>query len=434
METWLVVAMVWGCGGESTSDTGENAPEETAALGAPFTDDQLESLDPLLLQAHVDVLADEGMAGRIPGSHGHALSYAYIEAEMASIGLTPMGDGGGFTQSYSNDAVSGRLMLTEEGEVVAHETTEGVNLLGVVPGHDPILADEYIVVMAHYDHLGVNATGDAYNGAFDNATGVSLGLELARLFMDSDFAPGRSILFFFTDDEESGFDGSLAWLDEPTVPLAQVVAGISVDPVGRPMLPDYWPLTLLGAERSEAFDLAWRTASEWADPELDVVFVHREIIPSYLLGSDHDSFYEHETPLTALWFVNPGMSFYHTVNDTPETVDYRVLLSSGKFLAQTLGLLSTSDASFTYAGSPEMDWTHAEDVLPLLYGVEGSNELTADEREELEGYIAEVESVVESQDIDVLDNRESFFIQAGYFLLFDLPVAHPGEVPPPFPE
>ena len=73
--------------------------------------------------------------------------------------------------------------------------TQGTNVVATIPGTNPELADEYIVVMAHYDHLGVTPDGEIYNGAFDNATSVAMALEVARVLLEAEVQPQRSIDF-----------------------------------------------------------------------------------------------------------------------------------------------------------------------------------------------------------------------------------------------
>ena len=295
-----------------------------------------------------------------------------------------------------------------------------------------MLSEEYVVVMAHYDHLGVTLDGKVYCGAFDNASGVAVALELARLLMSGSVTFSRSVIFMFTDDEEAGLLGSQAWINEPTVSGETVVAAVSVDPVGRPLLPDYWPIVVMGAERSPGLKDLWREAAQYVDEDLDVVFIHRDLIPVF--ASDQDSFYEAPDPVPAAWFVNPGFSFYHTTDDSPATVDYRVLLGTTRFMAQALMLMTEWEETMVYMGPPEVSALDAQEALQLFYGVAESEVLSDDEREQLDSYIGPLEEVVEADDISVLSNPDAFFFSATFFVLYTLGPAHPGPIPPPFPQ
>ena len=139
------------------------------------------------------------------------------------------------------------------------------NVLGALPGSDPRLRDEAVVVMAHYDHLGIGPAenGDAiYNGAADNASGVAALLETARLFTLLPRAPRRTLLFMAVGAEEGGLRGSEYYVRHPVVPLERTVAALNMDglPVdGAPR--DY---TFLGSDRTTLRDLV-RDASRVLD-------------------------------------------------------------------------------------------------------------------------------------------------------------------------
>lgn len=116
-------------------------------------------------------------------------------------------------------------------------TAQSRNVLGLLPGREA--ADEAIVYMAHWDHLGTHEgePGDnIYNGAVDNATGVAALLELAEAFRHAPTPPKRSILFLAVTLEESGLLGSQYYVAHPVIPLARTVAAINIDalaPIGK---------------------------------------------------------------------------------------------------------------------------------------------------------------------------------------------------------
>jgi len=116
------------------------------------------------------------------------------------------------------------------GSTVNRVTSE--NVVGVVRGRDPKLSKEYVALSAHWDHLGISTpvNGDSiYNGAFDNASGVSTILAIARSAAATQPKPKRSLLFVFVTAEESGLLGSAYFAQSPTVPLSQIVANVNVD-------------------------------------------------------------------------------------------------------------------------------------------------------------------------------------------------------------
>lgn len=112
------------------------------------------------------------------------------------------------------------------------------NVIGILKGSDPKLANEYIAITAHYDHIGVGnpVDGDSiYNGADDNASGTAGVLELAEAFssLPEAFHPRRSILFMLVSGEEVGLFGSCHFAENPTVPIKRIKANINLDMIGR---------------------------------------------------------------------------------------------------------------------------------------------------------------------------------------------------------
>lgn len=405
-----------------------SSPEEEPLEG-PVAADILASISASNMKEHVDVLASDAMGGRIPGSPGHLDSKDYILEQMEDIGLLPIGQEG-YEYIYPNSPSSSRLMLDENNEVQPQSTEWGYDLVGLIPGSDPELSEEYMVVMAHYDHLGVDEEGNPYNGAFDNATAVAMGLELARVMLDEAAAPGRSVVFLFTDDEEYGLTGSREWIGASTVPQEDIIFGVSADPIGRGLLPDYKPIALMGLDRSPELRERWEKVAQFA--EVPVVFVHREAVPVF--SSDQDPWYELADPIPAVWFTNPGMSFYHTIDDDPITVDYSMMLASARHLLEVLTDLGGDNQRYAFTGPGPMDGSMAADAGELLHGVMGSDYLTGDERTQAQFLLDQMQIAIDADSVEALDSWEGTFFAAAYFLLMELPVNHPGVVPPPWPD
>ena len=167
-------------------------------------------------------LADDSMRGRRTGTPESAKARDFIAARFDALGLRLVG--AGRIQPFPN--------VTREG------TMRGYNVAGVVPGTSD--SQDYIVVSAHYDHIGAVGHGaqcrpsgadSICNGADDNASGTAGILALARHFMDA--RPVHSILFVAFDAEESGELGSNAWVASPPVALHQILIDVNLDMVGR---------------------------------------------------------------------------------------------------------------------------------------------------------------------------------------------------------
>jgi hypothetical protein len=113
-----------------------------------------------------------------------------------------------------------------------HESISSPNVIGILRGSDPELADEYVVFTAHLDHVGVGeAVNDdtIYNGMYDNAMGSSILIETARAFVSMPEAPKRSIIFIAVTGEERGLIGSDYYAHYPTVPSDSMVANVNLD-------------------------------------------------------------------------------------------------------------------------------------------------------------------------------------------------------------
>jgi Zn-dependent M28 family amino/carboxypeptidase len=108
------------------------------------------------------------------------------------------------------------------------------NVIGLIEGSDEELRDSYIIVSAHYDHLGIGEAvkGDSiYNGVFDNAAGTAAVLELAKVFASKSIRTKRSIIFLLLTGEEKGLLGSIYYTDHPIKPLYKTIANINIDGV-----------------------------------------------------------------------------------------------------------------------------------------------------------------------------------------------------------
>ncbi|MBO0798496.1 MAG: M28 family peptidase, partial [Blastocatellia bacterium] len=194
------------------------------------------------------------------------------------------------------------------------------NVVGIFPGRDPALKNEYIVYSAHWDHLGMapELTGDnIFNGAVDNATGIAGILGIARAYTALNSRPKRSILFIATTAEEQGLLGAEYYVRNPLVPLQQTKANINLDSMN--VLGTTTDMTPLGADRSTLGSIIAEVAKEnnlTVSPD-----THPE--QGYFYRSDHFPFAKAGIP--AINF-EPGTKFFgHSEKWTEEQLDdYRL--------------------------------------------------------------------------------------------------------------
>lgn len=188
---------------------------------------------PSRLQTDISYLASDEMEGRRIGSTGAGKAADWLAGRFEELGLRKAPGLSSWFQDFtvSPDAPAVR------GTSFAGVT--GRNVVGILPGRDPTLAGQYIVIGAHYDHLGLGGPGSLdpdsvgvpHNGADDNASGVVALLDAARRLALR--PPARSVLFLAFSGEEEGLLGSSAWVKAPAVPNDSVVAMLNFDMVGR---------------------------------------------------------------------------------------------------------------------------------------------------------------------------------------------------------
>ncbi|WP_269514195.1 M20/M25/M40 family metallo-hydrolase [Brevundimonas subvibrioides] len=168
------------------------------------------------LLADVRILSADDMEGRDTGSAGGERARAYIVSRLEALGIAA--------------PPVGRLQpWTAQGRTRAGPRTyNGVNVLGMVQGTR--VPDRYIVVTAHYDHVGVNE-GQIYNGADDNASGVATLLEIAARLKDA--PPEHSVIFVAFDGEEHGLLGAKHFVEAPPVPLSSIAMNLNFDMTAR---------------------------------------------------------------------------------------------------------------------------------------------------------------------------------------------------------
>jgi hypothetical protein len=257
-------------------------------------------------QATVRFLADDALQGRLAGTPGERCAGDFIAARFRELALKPGGEAGSFFQQFPLASVLNPHALSGTGR----------NVIALLEGSDLALKDEWIIVGAHYDHLGHGELGSMatgaekaaiHNGADDNASGVAVMLEVARWLKAA--RPARSIAFIAFSGEESGLLGSAHFAAHSTIDLKRTRAMINLDMVGRL---GAGPLIIYGAG----------TATEWQDILAAVTSAERVPFRAQAEGtgpSDHTSFYLKDIPV--LHFFTNVHTDYHKPSDDWERID-----------------------------------------------------------------------------------------------------------------
>jgi Zn-dependent M28 family amino/carboxypeptidase len=162
--------------------------------------------------ADVEFLAADSLEGRLVGSEGNRIAREFVTARFRELGLSAFGD------SYVREFTATR----RDTEI------RGANVVGYVEGTEA--PDQFIVITAHYDHVGVR-NGEVFNGADDNASGTAAVMAMAAYFVRT--KPRHSIIFAAVDAEERGMGGSRSLVEQPPVALEQMVVNVNLDMVSH---------------------------------------------------------------------------------------------------------------------------------------------------------------------------------------------------------
>lgn len=224
------------------------------------------------------------------------------------------------------------------------ETLHPVNVAGLLPGADPELKDEVVVLSAHEDHLGLE-DGQLHPGADDNASGTAVLMEVARLLKEA--RPRRSILFLSVSGEELGLFGSRAFVAAPPLPLRSIVADLNTDMVGRNGVRT---ISVTPARIQGATGTLTRDARELAK-ELGLKLTDEADL--YWRRSDHYTFAKAGIP--AIFFFGGMEPDYHQATDTADKIEPEKLANVARLLRELA--MKVADAPARPAALPAPEWS-----------------------------------------------------------------------------
>jgi len=314
------------CGGDAEAGGAASATGEAA--GTATTGTQEVSREERL-RRQMTILAADSMEGRAAGTVGERRARDFLVATLERYGVEPAGEDGylqpvPIVRTTTSD---GRTRAGLPGPDVDLDTIPeedrrtAWNVLGMIPGTDPEVADEIVIVGSHYDHLGIRqpVAGDSiYNGADDDASGTVAALEIARAFATGEVPPpNRTVLIALFSAEEMGLLGPRWFLRNPTGPAVdgELVADLQIEMIGRPdpAAGGFGRGWLTGYERSTMGDLLAEQGSPIvADPRPDQRFFFR---------SDNLPFAQAGIPAHTLSSFNLHED-YHTPDDEADRIDY----------------------------------------------------------------------------------------------------------------
>ena len=319
------------------------------------------------LEQRLTAFAHDSMMGRAAGTIWNLKATDYVAAQFRALGVQPAGEQGGFFQTVEGITPSDPSL----------QPAPARNVIGIIPGTDPVLRSEYVAITAHNDHIGFNhspvdhdslrafnavvrplgadspnrpATAEETariaqitdslrkihaprrdsiaNGADDDGSGTIALIEIARTLMRSGARPKRSILLVSHTGEERGLLGSDWYTDHPTVPIDSIVAEFDLDMIGRGAATDIKAggstyLEVVGLRRLSKEFGDWVEAANAREP-IPFVFNYEYDAPGhpdqYYCRADHYSYARYGIPSVSL---SRGLHRdYHQMTDEAQYIDY----------------------------------------------------------------------------------------------------------------
>ena len=274
-------------------------------------------------EATINFLASDELQGREAGFHGSRVTSEYIVSLLQWMGVSPLADS--YFQpfdAYRKERQKKGCLEVHPDSIVklkqeVHQKLSMRNVLGMIPGKN---TKEYVIVGAHFDHLGIDPALDGdqiYNGADDNASGVSAVLQIARAFLASGQQPERNVIFAFWDGEEKGLLGSKYFV-QTCLFLSQIKGYLNFDMIGRNNKPQQPKQVVY------FYTAVHPVFGDWLKEDIRKYGLQLE--PDYrawenpIGGSDNGSFAKVGIPI--IWYHTDGHPDYHQPSDHADRLNW----------------------------------------------------------------------------------------------------------------
>ncbi|MCK8520752.1 M28 family metallopeptidase [Aquimarina sp. D1M17] len=307
------------CGTSQNSPVADKQVDTNLSIKAdPIVSTYAESITANELKDYLYTFAGDEFEGRDTGEPGQKKAAEYLKEQYKRIGITsPFGEDDYF-QEIPKSYFRGGIKASE-------------NVLAFIEGVEK--PEEIVVLSAHYDHVGVDASGNIYNGADDDGSGTVALLEIAEAFAKAKKdgkGPKRSILFLHVTGEEKGLYGSRYYTENPVFPLENTVTDLNIDMIGRidkhhteKEKNNY--IYLIGSNRlsTELHDISEAVNSTYTKLDLDYKYNAKNDPNRFYYRSDHFNFAKHNIPI--IFYFNGVHEDYHQPTDTPDKIEYDLL-------------------------------------------------------------------------------------------------------------
>ncbi|WP_370407504.1 M28 family peptidase [Tenacibaculum dicentrarchi] len=245
----------------------------------------------------IKVLSSDDFEGRKTGTLGATKAKNYIKERFKSLNVIPLTES--FEQAFSFNNGT--------------KNYKGINVLGLIKG--TANTDKYIVLSAHYDHLGT-VNGSIFNGADDNASGVAALLGFAEYFKKN--PPKHNVILAAFDGEELGLKGAYHYVKNPVISLDKIVLNLNFDMISRS---DTKELYAVGTRYTPILKQTITSLNKVGEVELLIGHEGLDSLENWTNSSDHAAFYKKEIPF--IYFGVPDHEDYHKHTDVYENIDQK---------------------------------------------------------------------------------------------------------------
>lgn len=286
------------------------------------------------LKDHLYTFASDEFQGRDTGKPGQKKAANYLKDNYMKMEIaSPLGG-----EDYFQDIPS---------SFFNNKYNDSENVVAFIKGSE--FPEEIIVISAHYDHVGVDAEGNIYNGADDDGSGTVSILEIAEAFkeaQDDGYQPRRSILFLHVTGEEKGLLGSDYYTKNPIFPLENTVTDLNTDMIGRidpkhEDNPNY--IYLIGSDKlsTQLHELSEEVNNKYTQFDLDYTYNDENDPNRFYYRSDHYNFAKHNIPV--IFYFNGTHADYHQPTDTPDKIEYDLMARRAQLIFYTAWEVANRD-------------------------------------------------------------------------------------------
>jgi Zn-dependent M28 family amino/carboxypeptidase len=290
---------------------------------------------------HLFTYASDEFEGRNTGELGQKMAVEYLKDFYVKHKIiSPIGG----EDYYQEVPASYMNKLSRRGELKDSE-----NVVAFIKGTEK--PDEIIVISAHLDHVGMNKDGEVFNGADDDGSGTVAVLEIAEAFkkaVDEGNGPKRSILFLHVTGEEKGLLGSRYYTENPIFPIANTIANLNIDMIGRvderhKGNPNY--VYLIGSDKlsTSLHEVSEAMNTKYTSLELDYKYNDENDPNRFYYRSDHYNFAKLNIPI--IFYFNGTHADYHKETDTPDKINYEQLETRTRLVFHTAWEVANREAT-----------------------------------------------------------------------------------------